>query len=162
MGAVQERIRLHFAALEAAGREALLAALDSQRCFALLDALDQLLAEPPLTARAAKPRALGSRPRRQARLRRLASTRACRAGPGSRPNAAKRTSPWRWLTPPRRCWRATRRRPARRRRCGRRRSSSCVPVRAARQPGQARATAILAAGTQALARAGAIRKGYYE
>ncbi len=55
MGAVTERIRLHFAPLEAAGRADLLAALDSPRYFALLDGLDQLLADPPLTPKAAGP-----------------------------------------------------------------------------------------------------------
>jgi CHAD domain-containing protein len=55
LGPVQARIRGHFAALEAAARTSLLEALDSGRYLALLDALDQLLADPPVTAKAAQP-----------------------------------------------------------------------------------------------------------
>ena len=54
MGAVARRLRLHFAPLAAAGRADLLAALDSARYFVLLDALAELLANPPLTAKAGK------------------------------------------------------------------------------------------------------------
>jgi CHAD domain-containing protein len=54
-GPVQARIRGHFAALEAAARTSLLEALDSQRYFALLDELDKLLADPPVTAKARGP-----------------------------------------------------------------------------------------------------------
>jgi CHAD domain-containing protein len=45
----------HFAPLQAGAREAVLAALDSARYFALLDALDELSAAPPLSAAAAQP-----------------------------------------------------------------------------------------------------------
>ncbi len=55
LGPVQARIRGHFAALEAAARTNLLDTLDSRRYFAMLDALDQLLADPPLTAQATRP-----------------------------------------------------------------------------------------------------------
>jgi CHAD domain-containing protein len=55
MGPVQARIRRHFAALEAAARTALLQTLDSERYFALLDGLDGLLTDPPMTAQATRP-----------------------------------------------------------------------------------------------------------
>jgi CHAD domain-containing protein len=55
MGPVQARIRGHFAALEAEARRALLETLDSQRYFALLDGLDRLLVDPPMTAQATRP-----------------------------------------------------------------------------------------------------------
>ncbi len=52
LGPVQARLRAHFAPIEAATRAAALKALDSDRYLALLDRLDLLLADPPLTARA--------------------------------------------------------------------------------------------------------------
>ena len=55
LGPVQARLRVHFAPIEAATRTAALKALDSDRYLALLDRLDLLLADPPLTARAARP-----------------------------------------------------------------------------------------------------------
>ena len=55
LGPVQARLRAHFAPIEAATRAAALKALDSHRYLALLDRLDQLLADPPLTARAGLP-----------------------------------------------------------------------------------------------------------
>ena len=55
LGPVQARLRAHFAPIEAATRAAALKALDSGRYLALLDRLDQLLADPPLTARAGLP-----------------------------------------------------------------------------------------------------------
>jgi CHAD domain-containing protein len=48
MGPVQARVREHFAPLAAQSRAAVLEALDSPRYFALLDELDQILADPPL------------------------------------------------------------------------------------------------------------------
>ncbi|WP_230565965.1 CYTH and CHAD domain-containing protein [Saccharothrix luteola] len=58
LGPVHAQLTRHFAPLEAAAHEAALAALDSERYFALLDAVDALVAEPPFTpaadARAAK------------------------------------------------------------------------------------------------------------
>ena len=55
LGPVQARLRAHFAPVEAATRAAALKALNSDRYLALLDRLDQLLADPPLTARAGLP-----------------------------------------------------------------------------------------------------------
>jgi CHAD domain-containing protein len=55
MGPVTARVRGHFAPAEAAARAALLEALDSGRYFALLDDLDEMLADPPLTATAGAP-----------------------------------------------------------------------------------------------------------
>jgi CHAD domain-containing protein len=55
LGPVQARLRAHFAPIEAAARAAALKALDSDRYLALLDRLDLLLADPPLTARAGLP-----------------------------------------------------------------------------------------------------------
>jgi len=57
VGPVQARVHGHFAPSRAAARDAVLAALDSRRYFSLLDELDRLLAEPPLTRRAAAPAA---------------------------------------------------------------------------------------------------------
>ncbi len=57
IGPVEARIHGHFASVRAAARTELLAALDSDRYFSLLDDLDRLLAEPPLTAKAASPAA---------------------------------------------------------------------------------------------------------
>jgi CHAD domain-containing protein len=55
LGPVQAHVTEHFAPLQAGAREAVLAALDSARYFALLDALDELSAAPPLSAAAAQP-----------------------------------------------------------------------------------------------------------
>jgi CHAD domain-containing protein len=55
IGPVQARIAGHFAGTRAAARTELLAALDSERYFSLLDDLDRLLEDPPFTAQAAKP-----------------------------------------------------------------------------------------------------------
>ena len=55
MGDVQARVRAHFAPIEADARAAVLQALDSDRYMALLDGLDRLLADPPLTPEAARP-----------------------------------------------------------------------------------------------------------
>ena len=48
IGPVQARVQIHFAPVRADARTAVLAALDSQRYFSLLDELDQLVAEPCL------------------------------------------------------------------------------------------------------------------
>ncbi|MBP2334098.1 CHAD domain-containing protein [Saccharothrix coeruleofusca] len=48
-GPVAARLTRHFAPLETEAQRALVAALDSSRYFALLDAVDALLADPPLT-----------------------------------------------------------------------------------------------------------------
>jgi CHAD domain-containing protein len=55
MGPVAARVREHFAPLSAQSRKAVLAALDSERYFALLDELDQILAAPPLGPDADRP-----------------------------------------------------------------------------------------------------------
>ena len=55
LGPVLARVQGHFAPVHAAARKAALAALDSERYFALLDALGELLDSPPLTAAAARP-----------------------------------------------------------------------------------------------------------
>jgi CHAD domain-containing protein len=57
VGPVQARVQRHFAPLRAAARDAVSAALGSERYFSLLDELDRLIAEPPLTRRAARPAA---------------------------------------------------------------------------------------------------------
>ena len=55
MGPVAARIQRHFAPLQAAARTAVLEALDSEQYVALLDELDRLLDDPPLTAAARRP-----------------------------------------------------------------------------------------------------------
>jgi CHAD domain-containing protein len=86
IGPVQARVQGHFASKHADARTALLEALDSQRYFSLLDELDKLLAEPPFTARAARPAAdvlpaAARRPYRQVRGR----TRRARRAPAGQP-----------------------------------------------------------------------------
>jgi CHAD domain-containing protein len=90
IGPVDARIQGHFASVRAAARTQLLAVLDSERYFALLDDLDSLLAGPPLTAEAARPPAevlpaAARRARRQAARR---MRRAWRAAPGRARNEA--------------------------------------------------------------------------
>jgi CHAD domain-containing protein len=55
LGPAQARVQGHFAPIQAAARKNVLAALDSAPYFALRDALDKLLADPPLSADAAQP-----------------------------------------------------------------------------------------------------------
>ena len=55
LGPAQARAQGHFAPIQAAARKNVLAALESGRYFALRDALDALLADPPLSADAARP-----------------------------------------------------------------------------------------------------------
>jgi CHAD domain-containing protein len=84
MGPVEARIQGHFASVRAAARTELLAVLDSERYFSLLDDLDRLLAEPPLTRRASRA-ATGVLPGEVRRARRQAARRMRRAwhtGPG--------------------------------------------------------------------------------
>jgi CHAD domain-containing protein len=57
MGPVLARVRVHFAPVAAEARAAVLEALDGDRYLALLDGLDALLADPPLTPQAGKPAA---------------------------------------------------------------------------------------------------------
>ncbi|MFC5053887.1 CYTH and CHAD domain-containing protein [Saccharothrix xinjiangensis] len=54
LGPVQAQLTRHFAPREAAAQEAAVAALDSARYFALLDAVDALVANPPFTPLAGK------------------------------------------------------------------------------------------------------------
>ncbi len=55
LGPAQARVQGHYAPIQAAARRNVLAALDSARYFALRDALDGLLGDPPLSAEAARP-----------------------------------------------------------------------------------------------------------
>jgi len=55
MGPVAARIQGHFAPLRAATRQAVLEALDSERYVTLLDELERLVNDPPLTAAAGQP-----------------------------------------------------------------------------------------------------------
>ena len=90
IGPVQARIHGHFASVRAAARTELLATLDSDRYFSLLDDLDSLLAEPPFTAEAGKP-AVDTLPEAARRARRQAKRRmrrAWRAAPGKARNEA--------------------------------------------------------------------------
>lgn len=90
LGPIQARIQGHFASVRATARTELLAALDSERYFSLLDDLDALLDAPPFTARAAQPAtsvlpAAARRARRQMDRR---MRRAWRAAPGPARNEA--------------------------------------------------------------------------
>jgi len=78
IGPVDARIQGHFASVRAAARTELLATLDSERYFSLLDDLDRLLAEPPLTPEAARP-AAGVLPVAARRAHRQAARRMHRA-----------------------------------------------------------------------------------
>jgi CHAD domain-containing protein len=55
LGPAEARVQRHFAPVQAAARKNVLAALDSARYFALRDGLDELLADPPLSAEADRP-----------------------------------------------------------------------------------------------------------
>jgi len=90
IGPVQARLQRHFAPVRTDARTALLAALDSQRYFRLLDELVRLLAEPPLAGQAAMP-ALDVMPaaaRRSYRQVRRRMRRARRAPTGRSADAA--------------------------------------------------------------------------
>jgi CHAD domain-containing protein len=70
LGAAQARLTAHFASRRAAAQRAVVEALDSPRCAAMLAELRRLLDDPPLTAAAAEPAAapvFGGRARRFAR-----------------------------------------------------------------------------------------------
>jgi CHAD domain-containing protein len=84
LGPVLARVQGHFAPVHAAAREAALAALDSERYFALLDALGELLDSPPLTAAAAGPvrRVLPAQARHAYRRTARRMRRAQHAQPG--------------------------------------------------------------------------------
>ncbi|HEY7430082.1 MAG TPA: CYTH and CHAD domain-containing protein [Streptosporangiaceae bacterium] len=55
VGPAEARVQAHFAGVGAAARAGVIAALDSPRYFALLDSLDQFLADPPFSPEAAGP-----------------------------------------------------------------------------------------------------------
>jgi len=83
-GPVQARITGWFTAELAQARQSALAALDGQRYLRLLDALDALLADPPLTPRAARKAGKGlAKPVRRA-ARRLQRALAAVPGAGDR------------------------------------------------------------------------------
>ena len=84
LGPVQARVQGHFAPVKAAARANVLAALDSARYFALRDALDELLADPPLSAEAARPagRVLPGAARRTYRRTRRRMRQAGHTPPG--------------------------------------------------------------------------------
>jgi CHAD domain-containing protein len=79
IGPVQARVQGHFASVRADARTRMLAALGSQRYFSLLDELDRLLAEPPLTPQAERP-AADVLPVAARHARRQVSRRMRRAG----------------------------------------------------------------------------------
>jgi CHAD domain-containing protein len=78
IGPVGARIQGHFASVRAAARTELTTTLDSERYLLLLDDLDRLLAEPPLTAEAGRP-AADVLPAAARRARRQAARRMHRA-----------------------------------------------------------------------------------
>jgi len=82
MGPAQARIVAHYAPREAAARSAVLEALDSPRCFAMLDELDGLLDDPLVTAGAADTSRPGARCR-AARDQEGGETRPLRRGGGA-------------------------------------------------------------------------------
>lgn len=84
LGPAQARVQDHFAPIQAAARNNVLAALDSARYFALRDGLDELLADPPLTADAARPagRVLPGAARRTYRRTRRRMRQAGHTPPG--------------------------------------------------------------------------------
>lgn len=90
IGPVEARIQGHFASVSAAARTELLAALDSDRYFSLLDDLDRLLAEPPFTAEAARPGAgvLPAAARRALRQADRRMRRSWNAAPGQQRDEA--------------------------------------------------------------------------
>jgi CHAD domain-containing protein len=86
IGPVRARVRAHFAPAEAGARASVIQALDGDRYLALLDSLDTLLSDPPLTPGAGRPAAevlpaavRHTRHRVRTRMRRARRTPA---GPG--------------------------------------------------------------------------------
>jgi CHAD domain-containing protein len=85
LGPAKARVQAHFASREAAARGAVLEAMDSPRYFGLLDELDRLLGDPPLTPAAARsPEVLTAAVARDYRRtrRRMRRARRAPAGPG--------------------------------------------------------------------------------
>jgi CHAD domain-containing protein len=89
-GPVLARIRGHFASSGADAQARVLKALDSPRYFALLDQLDLLISEPPLTSLAGRPagEVLPAAVRRAYARTRRRMTRALRAPAGARSDLA--------------------------------------------------------------------------
>ena len=90
LGPAEARVQGHFAPIQAAARANVLAALDSARYFALRDALDELLADPPLSAEADRPagRVLPATARRSYRRTRRRVRQAGHTPPGTGQEAA--------------------------------------------------------------------------
>jgi CHAD domain-containing protein len=90
LGPAEARAQGHFAPIQAAARTNVLAALDSARYFALRDALDELLADPPLSAEADRPagRVLPATARRSYRRTRRRVRQAGHTPPGRAQEAA--------------------------------------------------------------------------
>ena len=90
LGQAEARVQGHFAPIQAAARANVLAALDSARYFALRDALDELLADPPLSAEADRPagRVLPATARRTYRRTRRRIRQAGHTPPGRGQEAA--------------------------------------------------------------------------
>ena len=90
LGPAEARVQRHFAPIQAAARKNVLAALDSARYFALRDALDELLADPPLSAEADRPagRVLPATARRTYRRTRRRIRQAGHTPPGGGQEAA--------------------------------------------------------------------------
>jgi CHAD domain-containing protein len=86
MGPVRARVRVHFARVAAGARAAVVEALDGGRYLALLDGLDALLVDPPLTPEAGRPAAevlpASVRHTRRRVRRRIRGARHVPAGPG--------------------------------------------------------------------------------
>jgi CHAD domain-containing protein len=84
VGPVRARVQVHFAPVGAQARAEVLAALDSERYFALLDELDQVIAEPDLQPKASWPAGdvLPAQVRRAYRKTARRMDRARHAGPG--------------------------------------------------------------------------------
>jgi CHAD domain-containing protein len=90
LGPAEARVQRHFAPIQAAARKHVLAALDSARYFALRDALDELLADPPLSPEADRPadRVLPATARRTYRRTRRRIRQAGQTPPGGGQEAA--------------------------------------------------------------------------
>ena len=90
LGQAEARVQRHFAPIQAAARKNVLAALDSARYFALRDALDELVADPPLSAEADRPagHVLPATARRAYRRTRRRIRRAGHTPPGGGQEAA--------------------------------------------------------------------------
>ncbi len=95
LGPVQARVQGHFAPIQAAAHQNVLAALDSPRYFALRDALDGLLAGPPWSAEAARPagQVLPGAAHRTYRRTRRRMHRAGQTPPGQAPGTGLSRGP---------------------------------------------------------------------